>query len=337
MVYWTTKGVIIVDFFIHFTYPWILYALILIPCILYLKLRFYKPHRYQFPLADELCAHGHQAGSSQKSVLGMRICLLTLLIILMAKPRIVDYQSKIQGEGVDMMLALDVSNSMQIIDDSHDQRSRLEVAKQEAIRFIEKRDHDPIGLVIFGRDAVSRCPLTLDKNILKEIIKDVDIGTVDGRGTLLNTGIVMAANRLKDSKSASKIMVVLTDGTPWEDPVTPEQAVAVAKKFGIKIYTVGIGHDGIIYVQTPFGVQPMQGVNKELLQYIADQTGGKFFEAKKPCDMKAIYNTIDALEKTEYETNIFTHYYDIFKPFLIGAIVVSLSELVASSLMWFVV
>lgn len=301
-------------------------------------MRFYKSHRYSFPLAHELHIRGlATSGTSQKGLLFMRTCFLTLLVVLLAKPRIVDYQSKIQGEGVDMVLVLDVSNSMQITDDPHDKRTRLEVAKQEAIKFIEKREHDPIGLVIFGRDAVSRCPLTLDKNILKEIIKDIDIGTIDGRGTILNTGIIMAANRLKDSKSASKIMVVLTDGTPCEDEATTEQAIAVAKKFGIKIYTIGIGQDGILYVQTPFGVQPMQGVNKELLQRIAHQTGGTFFEAKKPRDMKAIYNTIDRLERTAYETNIFTHYYDIFKPFLLGATVVCFVELIASSFIWFTV
>ena len=102
------------------------------------------------------------------------------------------------------LLALDVSNSMQVSDDSRDERSRLDIAKEEAISFINNREHDPIGLVIFGRDAVSRCPVTLDKNILREIIKDTAIGTVDGRGTLLYTGIILAANRLKDAKEPLK-------------------------------------------------------------------------------------------------------------------------------------
>lgn len=327
------------DFFIQVTYPWVLYTFLpLIFLLTVVRIRYYKPVLYRYSLAGSLYAAGFSAhDSSKKVLLFLRFVILSGFVLLLAKPRIIDYQSKIQGEGVDMVLVLDVSNSMQLNDDPHDKRSRLEVAKQEAINFIEKREHDPIGLVIFGRDAVSRCPLTLDKNILKEIIKDTDIGTIDGRGTLLNTGIIMGATRLKNSKCASKVMVVLTDGTPNEDDKTPEQAVAVAKKFGIKIYTIGIGQDGVVYVQTPFGIQPMNGVNKELLHYIADQTGGRFFEAKKPQDMKAIYNTIDRLEKTAYETNIFTHYYDLFKPFLIMAGLLALLELLLSSFIWFTI
>lgn len=327
------------DFFLHFAYPWLLY--ILFPIIGFLtiwRFRFYKPIVYRYSLTSLLEKAGYEvSGNFQKIVMLMRVLMLTALALLLAKPRIIDFQSKIQGEGVDMVLVLDVSNSMNLTDDSCDQRSRLDVAKQEAIKFIDKREHDPIGLVIFGRDAVSRCPLTLDKNILKEIIKDTTLGTIDGRGTVLNTGIIMAANRLKDSKGTSKVMVVLTDGTPFEDEKTPEQAVAVAKKFGIKIYTIGIGQDGVVYVPTPFGMQPMNGVNKELLRFIADQTGGRFFEAKKPNDMKSIYDTIDRLEKTEYETNIFTHYYDIFKPFLLAASFLGLLELMVTSFVWFTV
>lgn len=303
------------------------------------KARFYKPVIYRYSLASLLHKASYDVSGNFKTIMiFLRGGLLVGLALLIAKPRTIDFQSKIEGEGVDMMLVLDVSNSMQISDDSkHDERSRLDVAKEEAIKFVDRREHDPIGLVIFGRDAVSRCPLTLDKNILKSIIKDTHIGTVNGQGTLLNTGIIIAANRLKNSKAASKVMVVLTDGTPFEDDKTPEQAVAVAKKIGIKIYTIGIGHDGVVYVRTPFGPQPMQGVNKELLHYIAEQTGGKFFEAKKPQDMKAIYNTIDKLEKSNYETNIFTHYHDIFKPFLKAVSVLALLELLVSSLVWFTV
>jgi Ca-activated chloride channel homolog len=327
------------EFFIHFAYPWILYILFpMIAALVAYRLRCYKPTVYRYSLSSLIYSAGYEMlATPQRILLCIRIAVLCILALLIAKPRIVDFQSKIQGEGVDMVLVLDVSNSMQFNDDPHDERNRLDVAKEEAIKFIEKREHDPIGLVIFGRDAVSRCPVTLDKNILKSIIKDTTIGTIDGRGTLLNTGIIMAANRLKDSKGVSKVMVVLTDGTPYGDEKTHEQAVAVAKKFGIKIYTVGIGHDGIVYVQTPFGLQPMNGVNKELLQYIADQTGGRYFEAKKPDDMKAIYNTIDRLEKREYETDIFTHYYDIFKPFLCAAAIGAFLELLLSTFVWFII
>lgn len=328
------------DFFIHFAYPWILYVLLpLIVALTAYRLRSYKPLVYRYSLTTLLHDTLYDVrGNFNNCLVLLRVLMLVGLALVLAKPRIVDFQSKIQGEGVDMMLVLDVSNSMQQNDDPHDERSRLDVAKQEAIKFIDKREHDPIGLVIFGLDAVSRCPLTLDKNILKEIIKDTTLGTIDGRGTLLNSGMIIAANRLKDSKGSSKVMIVLTDGVPHQDPKTDEQAIAVAKKFGIKIYTIGIGPDGHIPIRGMFGmVQYIQGMDKGLLKKIADQTGGKFFEAKKPEDMKEIYNTIDALEKTDYETNIFTHYYDVFKPFLIGASILALLEIIASSFVWFTV
>jgi Ca-activated chloride channel homolog len=325
--------------FIYCAYPWLLWTLIFVIFLVSLyRFYYYKPIVYRYSLAALCDAMGFSCRGVHKNYqFLLRLILLVLLALLAAKPRIVDYQSKLYGEGVDMVLALDVSNSMQFIDDERDPRTRLDIAKQEAIRFIENREQDPIGLVIFGRDVVSRCPVTLDKKILKEIIKDTTIGTVDGRGTLLYTGMLSAANRLKDCKGASKIMIVLTDGAAYEDDKTREQVVAIAKKLGIKIYTIGIGHDGIIYVQTPFGPQPIQGVNKEDLTYVAENTGGRYFEAKKPQDMKAIYTTIDKLEKSEYETTIFTHFHDIFMPFLCGAALVAVLELLSSTFIWFTV
>ncbi len=320
-------------------YPKIFASLLLIIiAAIWYRLRLYQPVTYLYPVAGALLTAGYASrGSFHKVVLFLRVISLLLLALLITKPRLIDYQSIIHGQGIDMMLVLDVSNSMHLVDDPSNPQTRLEVAKQEAIKFIDKREFDPIGLVIFGKVALSRCPTTLDKNILKSIINDITIGTIDGQGTVLNTGIIMAVNRLKDAKGVSKVMVVLTDGTPFGDDKTEEQAIAVAKKYGIKIYTIGIGHDGIMYVHTPFGPQPIQGVDKERLQKIAQETGGRFFEAKKPEDMQAIYNTIDQLEKRDYETTIFNHYYEFFKPFLIAVFLTIFVELLLASFIWFTV
>lgn len=327
-------------FDIQFGYPWILYGgCLFVLLFLWYKITQQKQVSYHFPLTSFLKEKGQGIKKNWLFYLSpiLQTLVLLLLVIIIAKPRIVDVKSKINVEGIDMMLVLDVSGSMQIYDDQHDQRSRLEVAKQEAIKFIDKRENDPLGLVIFAHDAVSRCPLTLDKKILKEILHDTHLGIIDPSGTVLSLGIIMAANRLKNSKAKNKIMIVLTDGAPSAEDVPPDQAIDVAKKLGIKIYTIGIGYDGVRYFNDPFrGPQAIPGVNKELLQTIAQQTGGRYFEAKKPNDMKKIYDTIDTLEKTEYETDIFTRYYDLYQYFVVGAFAVLVVELL-TSLVWFVV
>lgn len=326
-------------FGIQLAHPWIFYsALPGIALFLWYKVSYKKHVVYTFPLTTYLKEHCH-ARASQWIIYSsplLQTLVLFLLALVLAQPRTVDVRSKINVEGIDMMVVLDVSGSMQICDDENDQRSRLMVAKQEAIKFIEKRTDDPIGLVIFAHGAVSRCPLTLDKKILKEILQDIDIGVIDPSGTVLSLGMMMGANRLKNSASKNKIMIVLTDGTPSPEDAPIESAVAIAKKLGIKIYTIGIGYDGVRYVMDPFrGMQELPGVNKVLLNGIAEQTGGRYFEAKQPQDMKNIYETIDALEKTEYQTHIFTKYNDLYQFFLGGALFLLLVELV-SSLFWFV-
>jgi Ca-activated chloride channel family protein len=327
-------------FGIQLALPWIFYSAL--PCIalfLWYKIAYKKQVVYTFPLTTYFkeTYKGHAARWVLYVSPVLQTLVLLLLALVLAQPRTVDVRSKINVEGIDMMVVLDVSGSMQICDDENDQRSRLVVAKQEAIKFIEKRIDDPIGLVIFAHGAVSRCPLTLDKKILKEILQDIDIGVIDPSGTVLSLGMMMGANRLKNSQSTNKIMIVLTDGAPSSEDVPIEHAISIAKKLGIKIYTIGIGYDGVRYITDPFrGVQVVPGVNKELLSTIAEQTGGRYFEAKQPQDMKKIYETIDALEKTEYQTHIFTKYNDLYQFFLGGALLLLLVELI-SSLLWFVV
>jgi Ca-activated chloride channel homolog len=251
---------------------------------------------------------------------------------------LVNVQSKIHAEGIDIMMVLDASGSMQCFDDVHDQRMRFEVAKKEAIRFIDKRENDPIGLVIFGKDALSRCPLTLDKTIVKTIINELNLGDINPDGTVLSIAMSMAAKRLKDSKAKSKIMIVLTDGEPTPGiDIEPQIAVDLAKKLGIKIYTIGIGDEhGGLWKDPLFGVRSMGfKLNTKLLHAIAVQTGGKFFLAKKPDELKHIYDIIDSLEKTDYEMPIFTHYTDLVLPMLFIILAFLCMELMATSFIWF--
>lgn len=248
----------------------------------------------------------------------VRLCMVIALAIVTARLQFFDEKIIVPTEGIDIMLVLDASGSMALFDDLQDPRSRFEIAKTEATKFINKRVNDPIGLVIFGIAAASRCPLTLDKHLLTNIIHNLEIGCINADGTVLSTAIAMAATRLRHSTATSKIIIALTDGTPSREDIDPAVAQDLAKKFGIKIYTIGIGSDKGSYMNHPiYGMVPIQTpLNKELLEYFAHQTGGKFFEAQNSQELEKIYTMIDALEKSEQKAPIYMHTQDIIMPFL---------------------
>jgi len=323
----------------RFAYPKTFYFSIpLLFIMVFYRFWFRKPVTYKYSLAGYLSKQGFGKRYWKNFILWfMRVLSFFLLAFLIARPQLVDVTSKINVEGIDIFLVLDLSGSMELFDDVKDRRPRVQVAKEEALRFINKRENDQLGLVIFGREAVSRCPLTLDKNVLTDVIKELEIGVVDPRGTVISTAIITAANRLKHSKSKNKVMILLTDGEPSEEDLDIKFAIDIAKKLGIKIYTVGIGGEEGGLVEHPFygATRASAPVNMDLLRKIAKETGGKFFEAKKPQDMRMIYDTIDKLEKTKIEANVFTNYQDIFMPFLWLVLVLLFVEFIFYSFLWF--
>lgn len=326
-------------YFLHVAHPFVLY--ILFPVLAVAAWWRYCRYNYitfTYALTDVLKQRQLDSSSSSKKILFLlRLMLLSALILLIARLQLVDQRSQVEVEGIDMMLVLDVSGSMSHADDQTDRRTRIEAAKQEAIKFIQRRNYDPIGLVLFGKDAVSRCPLTLDKNILTSIIQQIQLGVINPDGTVLSTALSMAVNRLKNSKAKNKIIIALTDGEPNGENLEPDVAITLAKKFGIKIYTIGIGSDKPQPILVGCQVGYIAPVNKKLLSYISQSTGGKFFEAKKPQELEKIYQTIDQLEKTKIETDIYTNYYDIFMPLIIIAWLLALLELLLASFVWFIV
>ncbi len=212
----------------------------------------------------------------------------------------------------------------------------MDVAKQEAVRFVQKRPNDAIGLVIFAQDAVSRAPLTLDKQMLTNIIEELELGVIDPNGTRLANGMITAANRLKKSKATSKVMILLTDGEPSPGDLDMNMAVQVAKKLGIKIYTVGIGSEKReMYMHPLYGMQLKPKVNAQLLKALAHNTGGQFFMAHDAQDMRRIYDTIDTLEKREHELPIFTKFHDVFVPFVFTLVGMMITEILLASTIWF--
>src|SRR5579885_774924 len=326
------------DFKIHFAYQSLLY--ILVPLLLFIAWLRYKLSNgvlYRYPLATELASARLVSSHPHRYILVLiRFITLAVLAVLIAKPQLVDSRSKINVEGIDIMLVMDVSGSMHVPHHSDDDRSRLQVAKEEAIRFVDKRTNDAIGLVIFGEDSLSRCPLTADKSVIKQMIHELEIGIIPHDGTVLAKAIITAVNRLKKSTAKSKVMILLTDGSPSEKDIDPKKAIAVAKKLGIKIYTVGIGDEQPMMMRDILNrIHMVATLNKPLLTSIATETGGQYFEAKSPKDMRAIYDTIDKLEKTELETPLFSNVVDWFMPLVWFAFALVLLEIVLSSVVWF--
>lgn len=312
-------------------------GLIALLVALAIRLWLTKTPVYLYPLTGQVWQESLHSRHPYRKILSLlRFVMLSLLVLLIGKPQLVDMTSKVIVKGINIMIVLDVSGSMQFQDYADDERSRFEVAQSEAIRFIRARTNDSLGLVLFGKDALSRCPLTLDKKMLTSIVQDTKLGIVNPEGTVLSRGIVTAANRLKSSKAKSNVMIVLTDGEPTEDDIEPSIAIEIAKQLGIKIYTIGIGSEEERFVQHPlYGLAMLPKINSKLLETIAHETGGQFFLARDAKDMRIVYDTIDKLEKSEYEAPLYNKYYDIFMPFvwwLLGLLIV---EILLASTLWF--
>ncbi len=325
---------------IRFAYLFVMYLFFPLLAMLFIaRKRLKKDIQYNYPLTLVVYGKGLVAITYYKKIFSfIRVLCLIILIVLMARPQFVDQQSKVKIEGVDIVLALDVSGSMQLFDDPKDQKQRIAIAKEEAVVFSRKRLNDPIGLVLFGKEAISRCPLTLDKRIIESIIKEVELGVIDPSGTVIAKGLITALNRLRTSVARSKIIILLTDGEPSPEDLSIDDALFLAKKYGVKIYTIGIGGQyGGLYYDHFFGQLQKAGVaiNTKLLQLIAEKTGGRFFLASNQKDLQEVYNVIDRLEKTDYETNVYHQYYDIGAPWVWLVFFLLSLELFLAAFVWY--
>ena len=312
---------------------WLIWGgLLLLTLAAYCRWRWHKSVRYVMPYAALVERLGHTTTRTipyKTVVFVMRCCALVLILFATAQVRKIDEQSKIEVQGSDIMLVLDASGSMQLFDDLKDPRSRFDVAKKEVLNFINRRPSDPIGLIIFGATAVSRCPVTLDKHLLQEIVGELALGDINHASTVLGVALSMAVNRLRHSTATSKIVILLTDGAPTPDDVPIEPVIQLAKKYGIKIYTIGVGGADGGYANMPlYGLMRCETpLNAELLATIARETGGAFFHAEKPEDIKHVYETIDALEKTSFDAPLYTRYHDLFMPLLYAALLLLAGEI----------
>ena len=250
-----------------------------------------------------------------------KICALILLIIALARPQSSTNWEESTTEGIDIILSMDISGSM-LAEDL--KPNRLEASKEVAMDFISKRANDRVGLVIFSGESFTQCPLTTDHNVLINLFKDVKSGMVED-GTAIGMGLATAVNRLKESDAISKVIILLTDGVNNKGVVAPFTAAEIAKKFGIRVYTIGVGTEGyaLYPFQTPFGIRYQDvevQIDEETLQNIATVTDGKYFRATNNSKLKEIYKDIDKLEKSKIEVTEFHKRSEEFNKFAIPAL-----------------
>jgi len=327
-------------YFIELANPlWLLGMLPLLITAAIVVAKVKKCIQYRYPLSSFLSAKKGNSGARYIQFFYiLRCALLFLLALTSARPQLVDSQSPITVEGLDIMLALDFSGSMISQDTVGDPRSRIDVAKEEVKRFVQARTDDAIGLVVFGGDAVTRCPITHDKKMLITIIDETFVGDiVDPRETHLATALIAAANRLKQSRAKSKIIILLTDGHPSEGDMSAQMAIEVARALHIKIYTIGVGYDEPRTITHPlYGtVTVPETIDGALLRKIATDTNGAFFLAHNAQDMKKIYATIDELEKSHSTKPIFSHKYELGFVGIVFAIIIVCCEILISTYVWF--
>ena len=252
----------------------------------------------------------------------LRMLALSLLIVALARPQTTSHRQDINVEGIDIVLAMDVSSSMLARDFKPD---RLEAAKDIAKNFIMKRPNDRIGLVIFSGEAFTQVPLTTDHTMIINMFREVKSGMIED-GTAIGDGLATAVSRLQESDAISKVIILLTDGVNNSGSVDPMSAAEIAKLYGIRVYTIGIGSRGYAPypVQTPFGTQMQQmkvQIDEDLLQKIANETGGHYFRATNNKKLEKIFEEIDKLEKSKIEVQEFRRKYEMFMPFALIALV----------------
>ena len=260
----------------------------------------------------------------------LRGIIFLLLIAALARPSSVSSDREYQTHGVDIIIALDISGSM--LAEDFQPENRVYVAKQEAIKFIKGRENDRVGLVVFAKKAFTQCPLTLDYRILIELLSEIRVGMI-ADGTAIGMGIATAVNRLRDSNAKSKVIILITDGENNSGNIDPVTAAELAKSFGIKVYTIGVGKGGMVPfpVDDPlFGKRYVQAnveIDETTLKRIADITGGLFFRARDPAALSEIYERINKLEKSEVKVKEYRSYNELFPIFLIPALLLLLLDI----------
>ncbi|MCK4894874.1 MAG: VWA domain-containing protein [Calditrichia bacterium] len=303
----------------RFANPEYLILLAVIPLLVYYQWR--RSHRMSGKVKYSTLRHMKNLPTTwrqrvRKYAYIFRMIIMILIIIGLARPQSGTRKQEITTEGIDIMLILDVSSSMKAED--FKPKNRLEAAKAVAQEFVQGRNNDRIGLVIFAGEAFTQCPLTLDYGVLTDLLDKIQIAPESWDGTAIGNGIATSVVRLKDSKAKSKVIILLTDGRNNAGEINPLTAAQVAQTFDIRVYTIGAGTRGsaMYPVDDPlFGrryVSMPVEIDEDLLRKIADQTGGEYFRATDTEKLRQIYQEINEMEKTKIQVKEFTKYRELY-------------------------
>lgn len=258
----------------------------------------------------------------------LRMLAIAAFVVVLVRPQSSSRWENVTTEGIDIAIAMDISTSMLARDFSPD---RLEAAKKVAMEFISGRQYDRIGLVVFAGEAFTQCPLTTDRAVLLNLFKDIETGMIED-GTAIGNGLATAVARLKDSNAISRVVILLTDGENNSGEIAPLTAAEIARTFGIRVYTIGVGTVGTAPypVQTPYGTQLRDvevKIDEEMLQEISSITDGKYFRATSNTKLQEIYAEIDQLEKSKIDVQEVSRRSEEFLPFALAGILMLLLSL----------
>ncbi|HEX9652487.1 MAG TPA: VWA domain-containing protein [bacterium] len=323
---------------LRFANPEFLLLLLILPVLVYWYWRKHKGATGTIRYSNIGLVKNVELTSNKKKyrhlTFGLRLLALGLLIVGFSRPQSGRTEEEIITEGIDIVLALDISSSM--LAEDFKPHNRLEAAKLVAQDFIKGRTNDRIGMVVFAAKSFTQCPLTLDYGILMNFIEEIEIGMIED-GTAIGMGIANAANRLRDSKAKSKVVILLTDGQNNRGQIDPLTAAKVGQAFGIRIYTVGVGTYGeaMYPVDDPiFGkryvAMPVQ-IDEPMLREIASLTNGSYFRATDKQSLENIFKEIDQLEKTKIEVKQYTRFKELFVQYLFFALGLIMVEVVLSN------
>ena len=323
----------------YFEYPELLWLMV-VPAIMvlhyiYLEIKERHPH-LRVSTSVPWTAGGRSVMAYLRHVpFVLRVFALAMIVVAIARPRSSENMEKIDTEGIDIMLAMDVSTSMLARDLTPD---RINASKDIAIEFISQRPSDRMGIVVFAGESFTQCPLTTDRATLINLMKEVQTDIIED-GTAIGNGLATAVARMKDSDAKSRVVILLTDGVNNKGEISPQMAAEIANTYGVRVYTIGVGKEGMAPypVMTPWGVEVQNvkvEIDEKLLSEMAESTGGRYFRATDNTKLAEIYSEINKMEKARTTVDSFPIYKELFGKYALWALFAILLELLFN---WFVI